>query len=505
MTLTLRDEQVAALDKMHNGCIVWGGVGSGKSLVGASYYMKVEAPRDVYVITTARKRDEGDWETEFARYGVGKRLNATSAGVLTVDSWNNISKYSNVYGAFFIFDEQRLVGSGHWVKAFLKIAKKNHWIMLSATPGDTWLDYIPVMVANGYYRNRTEFKDEHIIYAPFSKFPKVQRYVSVAKLVKIRNHILVEMDCVRHTTRHAIDIPVSFDKEKLGRVTKERWHIYEDRPLRDAAELFAVMRRVVNSDPSRLEAVKKVLEEVPRLIVFYNFDYELEMLRTLGESWQIQKSSENSSKLDSSSSMKTSSVTNSKTGTEQRSTSASEDKSSTFSIAERNLESQTWQIQNPASTTSSSPEQPKISNSSSNVSVVDQIEPISISESERTTSTTKSITSGSTPQLAEWNGHRHDPVPTTDRWVYLVQYAAGSEAWNCTSTNATFFYSLPYSYRQWEQAHGRIDRMNTPHTNLYYYTPRSKSPIDIRVGKSLAMKKNFNEARYYRQFKDIGV
>lgn len=468
MTLTLHPGQVTALETMHNGCILWGGVGSGKSLTAAAYYMKREAPRDVYVITTARKRDEADWDTEFARYGVGKRLNATSAGVLTVDSWNNINKYVNVYGAFFIFDEQRLVGSGHWVKTFLKIAKKNHWVLLSATPGDTWLDYIPVMVANGYYRNRTEFKDEHVIYAPFSKFPKVQRYVNVAKLVKIRNHLLVELDIVRHTTRHAIDVPVSFDKEKLGKVTKQRWHIYEERPLRDAAELFAVMRRVVNSDPSRLEAVRKVLEEVPRLIIFYNFDYELEMLRTLAEETSCQ--------------------------------------TLTHAQKSQNISAPAiGQTQKPAGTTLSEPGSQTTSPSSSSAVAVPQTSPISRSESERTTCTTATTTAGSTVRVAEWNGHKHEPVPTTERWVYLVQYAAGSEAWNCTSTNAIFFYSMPYSYRQWEQAHGRIDRMNTPYVDLYYYTARSKSPIDIRVGKSLAMKKNFSEARYYSQFKDIGV
>ena len=277
--------QKKALAKLQDGNILWGGVGSGKSRVALAYYMLTEAHEDVYVITTAKKRDSMDWETEAARFGIGKERNATIAGVLTIDSWNNLHKYVDVKDQFFIFDEQRLVGNGKWTKAFLKIAKKNRWILLSATPGDTWMDYIPVMIANGFYRNRTEFKHEHVIYAPFSKYPKVERYVNVQRLVRQRNQILIHMPYPKETKRHPVNVWCEFDEITMARVSHGRWNIFEDKPIRDIADLFHQMRKVTNTDPSRLGAVWKLLaERVHRLIIFYNFDYELTILRTLKES-----------------------------------------------------------------------------------------------------------------------------------------------------------------------------------------------------------------------------
>jgi hypothetical protein len=353
--------------------------------------MKKEAPRNVYVITTAKKRDSLDWEKEFAKYGVGTHVGATTAGLLVVDSWNNIGRYRDVEDGFFIFDEQRLVGSGAWTSFFTRIAKRNRWILLSATPGDTWLDYIPVFVANGMYRNRTEFKREHVVYNKYAKFPKVERYTGVGRLVRLRNNLLVEMPYIRHTERIIQEIPVDFDRELLDKVLIKRWHVYESRPLRDVAELFMVMRRVVNSSPSRLQAVKDLLtQKHPRLVVFYNFDYELGDLRQLA-----------------------------------------------------------------------------------------------------------SITT-----VREWNGHKHQDVPETNEWVYLVQYVAGSEGWNCITTNAVCFYSLTYSYKNWHQGHGRIDRLNTTYNRLFYYYLMSNSAIDFAVMKSLKQKKNFNENR---MLKEIGV
>jgi len=401
MVVELDTHQLKAIEGTHNGSIIKGGVGTGKSRTAlAYYYTKVcggslqingegttgpmAKPRDIYVITTAKKRNDKDWEKEAASFAISPdRSSSYNAVQITVDSWNNIAQYEKVTDAFFIFDEQRLVGNGSWVKAFYKIAKANQWIMLSATPGDTWMEFIPIFVANGYYKNRTEFIHEHVIYKHYGGFPKVDRYIQTQKLENLRKKILVEMPYTRHTTRHVLQIMVEYDKTLFERVWKDRWHIYEERPIKDVSELFIVMRKLVNSDPSRLGAVMEKLEEHPRLIIFYNFNYELERLRTLGETLGLP--------------------------------------------------------------------------------------------------------------MAEWNGHKHQPIPETDKWIYLVQYTAGAEGWNCIVTNAMLFYSLNYSYKINEQSKGRIDRMNTPYSDLWYYILRSSSLIDTAITKSVAQKKNFNE------------
>lgn len=438
-TVDLYPHQEEAIERMHNGSILCGGVGTGKSITSAAYYMRNEFPKDVYVITTAKKRNSLDWEKEFAKFGIGKEPDGTVGGTLTVDSWNNLGKYRDVKGAFFILDEQRLVGSGEWSKWFLTIAKNNHWILLSATPGDTWMDYIPVFIANGFYRNRTEFKREHVVYNTFSKFPKVDRYIAVGRLVRLRNSILVEMPYERHTKPHSIDVPVEYDVELFNRVVKDRWHVFENRPLRDAAELFLVMRKVVNSDKSRLMQIRSLMDRHPRLIVFYNFNYELELLREL--------------------------------------------------------------IQPLVSTTSSTPDSTTSSKLSSGASAVDRISPRGKENFEKTTNTTQPTKSGFTFQLAEWNGQKHQEVPLTDHWVYLVQYTAGAEGWNCITTDAMAFYSLPYSYKLYKQAHGRTDRLNTNYVDLYYYRLISKSVIDKLIAKALEEKRNFNEAKFVRKEK----
>jgi len=376
VAIELHPHQEDAIERMHNGCVLWGDVGTGKTITALSYALMKEAGRKILVITTAKKRDSLDWLNEAAQLGV-------PFDGITVDSWNNISKYEDIYDQFVILDEQRLVGNGAWVKSFLKMAKRNHWILLSATPGDTWLDFVPVFIANGFYKNITEFRRDHVVYSHFGNYPKVERFLGVKRLMRLRQLVLVEMPMMRHTTRHVEMVEVSYNKEVFDDAIKRRWNIFEDTPMVNIAEMFRVGRRIVGEDESKLEAIRKLMEKHDRLIIFYNYDYELEMLRKLY--W------------------------------------------------ERNT--------------------------------------------------------------AEWNGKKHEPVPDTDKWLYLVQYVAGAEGWNCITTDAMIFYSLTYSYKNFMQAQGRTDRMNTPFKDLYYYILITKAMTDKVVWKSLSQKKDFQPAR----------
>ena len=400
--ISLFDYQLDAVSRMRNGCILCGGVGSGKSRTSLAYYYKEQGgvlgtknyvrmknPKDLYIITTARKRDTLEWEGELSYFllSTNPKVNGYKNRVI-VDSWNNIQKYKNVTDSFFIFDEQRVVGSGVWVKSFLKITKSNDWILLSATPGDTWQDYIPVFIANGFYRNRTEFCNEHIIYSRFSKFPKIDRYINTGRLIRLRDRILVDMDFKRETVAHHEDVIVQYDISKYKETMRNRWDPYNNEPITNASGLCYILRKIVNSDESRQMALMDILESRPRVIVFYNFDYELDIL--------------------------------------------------------------------------------------------------------------KGLHYGKDVQIAEWNGHAHQPIPTSKSWVYLVQYTAGCEGWNCIKTDTIVFYSQNYSYKIMAQAAGRIDRLNTPYTDLYYYHLKSRSGIDLAISKALKDKKKFNETRWVK-------
>ena len=405
MSVQLFDYQLDAVRQMNNGCILCGGVGSGKSrtalsyyylqqggemnsLVGGDYIPMNDPPQDLYIITTARKRDTLEWEGELSPFllSTHPEYDLYRDHRVVVDSWNNIGKYVTVKDAFFIFDEQRVVGHGSWVKSFLKITKNNNWILLSATPGDTWQDYIPVFIANGFYKNRSEFVREHVVYNPRVKFPKVERYLNTGRLIRLRNSILVDMNFKRQAVSHNEDVYVKYDILAYKDLIRNRWDVNNDKPIENASELCYALRKIVNSDISRSEAVLKLVRKHPRVIIFYNFDYELDILKNLDY--------------------------------------------------------------------------------------------------------------GKGVEIAEWNGHKHQPIPEGKRWVYLVQYTAGCEGWNCVRTDTIIFYSQNYSYKVMTQASGRIDRLNTPYLDLYYYHLKTRSGIDLAISKALKEKKQFNETRF---------
>lgn len=402
MNTELYPHQLDAVRRMHNGCILYGKVGCGKSRTALAYIYICELggslringtgkfsypteKKDLYIITTAKKRDSLEWDEEVAYFGLKKHIN------VTVDSWNNIKKYQKVYGAVFIFDEQRLVGKGAWVKAFLKISRKNHWFLLSGTPGDNYSDYIPVMIANGYFSSRTQFEMEHCVFKPFiTKYKEIDHYVNTKRLKYILSEILVKINYENGAKRHVIDISCDYDKNAYKRVMKGRWDIYEECPIDETGKLCYLLRRVSNSDESRVRKLMEILEQRPKAIIFYNFNYELDILREVCDSMRIRHN--------------------------------------------------------------------------------------------------------------EWNGQLHEQVPEEGKtgWVYLCQYTAACEGWNCTSTDTIIFFSQNYSYKVTEQAAGRIDRANTPFKDLYYYHLRCSSPIDLAIRRSLQQKKNFNEKIFMR-------
>ncbi len=398
----LYDYQMEAVEKLHNGSILCGSVGSGKSRSGLFYYFKenggwidengyipMKKPQDLYIITTAKKRNSLEWVGELAHFLISDdpKVNYYNNKVI-VDSWNCLPKYKDVKGAFFLLDEQRLVGNGAWVKAFLKIAKQNNWILLTATPGDSYSDYLPVFIANGFFKNRTEFNREHVIYSRFCKFPKIDRYIGTRRLDRLRDRVLVKMNYQHKINKHYEDVYCQYDIHKYKDVMRKRWNPYKDEPIEQASGLCYVLRQIVNSDESRQVRLLEILEDYPRAIIFYSYDYELEILR--------------------------------------------------------------------------------------NLAYADGVE------------------------VAEYNGHKHQPIPEGEKWVYLCQYNSACEGWECTRTNCIIFFSQNYSYKVMTQAAGRVDRLNTAYTDLYYYYLKSRSGIDLAISRALSQKKKFNESAYVK-------
>lgn len=396
----LKEHQKIALTKMHNGCILCGGVGSGKSITSIAYYFELaggsiepfkppKVMKDLYIITTARKRDEFEWDDELKRFGLTRGQNDIFHNTVVIDSWNNIKHYKEAKNAYFIFDEQRVIGTGTWVRSFLKIAQNNEWILLSATPGDTWTDYIPVFIANGFYRNFTDFRLQHVVYCPFTKFRKVDHYLNTKKLEKFREMLLVDMPFERHTVQHHIPIVVDYDQSMYRKIIKEKFDYEKNQPFKNISELCIALRKVCNTSPERLNVVLDIIRDKKRVIIFYNFNYELDMLSKLFDRAKIK--------------------------------------------------------------------------------------------------------------YTQWNGHVHQEIPECDEWAYLVQYAAGNEGWNCTKTDTIIFYSQNYSYKVMIQAAGRIDRMNTPYNDLWYYHITTRSPIDRGIERAILNKKKFNEKKFYNK------
>ena len=406
MGVKLFDHQKAALAKLHNGSILWGGVGSGKSITGIAYFWETEVAdipssksiKPLYIITTARKRDTREWEGELARFGISTDISKSYRQIsVTIDSWNNIKKYMDIYGAFFLFDEQRVVGYGAWTKAFLKITSKNRWILLSATPGDCWMDYLPVFIANGYFRNKTDFQRQHVLFNRYNtRYPQITGYVGERELRKLRDQILVGMTYEKQTVPHHETVLSMYDRKAYDQVMKTRWNPYTKEPISEAAELCFVLRRIVNTDADRIQKVRELIYRHPKVIIFYNYDYELELLRGM--------------------------------------------------VIKMNADGALW-------------------------------------------------------KYGEWNGKRHDSLPEGHRWIYVVQYVAGAEGWNCVETDTIIFFSQSYSYKAMVQAAGRIDRLNTGYHDLYYYYFTSDSKIDLAMRRALRNKKNFNESAFAGQFK----
>ena len=214
----------------------------------------------------------------------------------------------------------------------------------------------------------------------------VTGYRGETRLIRLRDRILIDMDFRRHTIPHDEDIYATYNVSMYKEAIKTRFDPYKKEPIQQAAGLCYVLRKIVNSDESRQVKLLEIFESHPKMIIFYSFDYELDIL--------------------------------------------------------------------------------------------------------------KKIYYGDGVEVAEYNGHAHEVIPNSDKWVYLVNYSAGAEGFNCIKTNCIVFYSQTYSYKTLLQAKGRIDRLNTPFTDLYYYHLKSRSGIDLAISRALHEKKKFNERKF---------
>ena len=408
--IILKPFQENCLERLSTGKVLAADTGAGKSIMSLAWYLSKECASDehslksgakawtlyhgspdLYIITTPKKRDSEEWESDLSKFNLVKGRNSKEMGEVNIfiDSWNNIKKYTEIKNSVFIFDEQRAVGSGTWAKSFVKIAKQNHWIMLSATPGDTWSDWCPLMIAKGYYPNRTAFFNKHAVYNPYVKYREIIRWDNTDELEYYRSKMLVTCRMEKKTTRHFEEVIADCsNKYEVKRAYKERTNPKTGEPFKSASELCAYTRNIINTDPTRSAVGLKIIQMYDRIIIFYTLTDELE-----GIKWACNKAGR---------------------------------------------------------------------------------------------------------KMYFYNGEIHDQVPTGNNWAYIVQYTAGSEAWNCTTCNAMLFWDLTYSYKQFKQATGRIDRLNTPYSDLYYYAIRSYMPLDLAIRRALREKKDFNSRGFLK-------
>lgn len=374
--ISMYEYQLEAIDKLQSGMILWGNVGSGKSRTSLYFYCKNYSNKKLLIITTAQKRNNGEWLEECKVFGLKP----------IIDSWNNIRKYEKYENCFIIFDEDHLTGYGAWSKTFIKMAKCNDWLVLTGTPGDNYSEFMTVFIAKGWYKNKRDFEENHVIYSRYSKYPKVDRYINKGLLEKHRRDILVKMFVEKHPRVHKEIVITQYDISKYKKAYKEK-RDENNKPFKNATAFCLYLRKICNEDESKIVKVRELLLKHNKVIIFYNYIYEKEILLKLLKTMK------------------------------------------TFNVG-------------------------------------------------------------------EYNGQHHDDIPIGERWAYLCQYTAASEGWNCLLCDTMIFFSMSYSYKAMEQAAGRINRVNTPYKDLYYYYLRTASSIDLSINRALSTKRNFNESTF---------